>query len=105
MVDETNDMVDATIHRPSLIVETNLATTNSNSNSIEIRKISLPRKNIVKGRPKGSGRTVVGTKKKVKKNASRTIATEQASSIGRVTRSANKVLARDVQSKGMRLKR
>lgn len=53
----------------------------SNLNKVEIRKISLPSKNIRIGRPKGSGRTVVGTKKKSAKNGT------SAKSCDRITRS------------------
>lgn len=80
------------------IVASNYAA--ANSNLIEIRKLTLPRKNIVKGRPKGSGRTAVGTKKKNKKNAG-TI--ELASSCKRITRSANKKSLSDSQSQRVRL--
>lgn len=99
-VDAPNEIGDAIMrHGSNRIVDSNFAA--ANSNTIEIRKISLPRKNIVKGRPKGSGRTVVGTKKKNRKNAG-IIATESASSNKRVTRSANKISPSDIQSKRIR---
>lgn len=47
-------------------------------NVIQIRQIKLPSQNYRVGRPKGSGRTVVGTRKKEKKK-------QQAVSSDRVT--------------------
>ncbi len=95
--DEPNETSEEMLHESDRIVDSNVAA--ANSNLIEIRRITLPRKNIVKGRPKGSGRTVVGTKKKNSKNAD----TESASSNKRVTRSVSKISPSDTQRKRMRM--
>lgn len=107
-VDENRDTVntpneirdDILLHGSDRIDQSNFAA--ANSNPIDIRKIILPRKNIIKGRPKGSGRTVVGTKKKNRRNAD-TIAKQSASSSIRVTRSSSKISPSDIPIKRMRL--
>lgn len=67
-------------------------------NVIQIRQIKLPSQNYRVGRPKGSGRTVVGTRKKEKKK-------QQAVSSDRVTRSTTQKRSAKTQIKSKQNKK